>query len=132
MTAQTRPEQSISDFVVDGPPLEGRALERYEQFRWFCGSTLVGLFTAAYIDQGMQSDISDATWATGRYEHRPMERNLRTMAAGQLVMWGDESVTLTDEDNEIFYRLIWDKARWPSPAGWVSLVPRCARSSDFP
>ncbi|WP_157172080.1 oxygenase MpaB family protein [Nocardia higoensis] len=178
MTAQTGQEHAVSDFVVDGPPLEGRALQRYEQFRWFCGTSLVGLFAAAYVDQGMQSDVSDATWATGRYEHKPLERNLRTMAAGQLVMWGDESVnarqlerlkklhrdvrgkgrngrpysaysprawnlvylsmfflyrnaytpitgdTLTDEDNEIFYRLVWDKMGALSFTGKNTALPR--------
>jgi len=171
-------EVPVSEVSVDGPPLEGRALERYEQFRWFCGSSLVALFAAAYVDQGMQRDISDATWATGRYENRPLDRNMRTMAAGQLVMWGDAEVNnrhldriktlhrevrgkgrdgrhysayspnawnlvylsmfllyrnsytpitgdpLSDADNEIFYRLVWDKMGSLSFSGKASALPR--------
>ncbi|QGP86668.1 DUF2236 domain-containing protein [Gordonia sp. 135] len=176
--AQSISTASPTDITVDGPPLEGHAQKRYEQFRWFCGSRLVGLFAAAYVDQGMQHDVSDATWATGRYENRPLERNMRTLAAGQLVMWGDAEVNarhldrlktlhrevkgkgrdgrpysaysprawnlvylsmfllyrnsytpitgdpLTDEDNEIFYRVVWDKMGSLSFSGRSSGLPR--------
>lgn len=171
-------DQSSGVMTVDGPPLEGRQLQRYEQFRWFSGTALVGLFASAYIDQGMSQDVSDATWATGRYENQPVERNMRTMAAGQLVMWGDDQVNarhldriktlhrdvrgkgrdgrpysaysprawnlvylsmfllyhnsytpitgdpLSAEDNEIFYRLFWDKMGSLSLEGKSSALPR--------
>ncbi|QMT00946.1 oxygenase MpaB family protein [Gordonia jinghuaiqii] len=176
--AQPRSEHSGDDLTIDGPPLEGHALQRYEQFRWFCGTGLIGLFAAAYVDQGMQRDVSNATWATGRYENRPLERNMRTMAAGQLVMWGDAELNarhldriktlhrevkgigrdgkhysaysprawnlvylsmfllyrnsytpitgdpLGERDNEIFYRLMWDKMGSLSFTGKASALPR--------